>query len=209
MPRSELANEQIREESRQRILDAALRVFATKGVGATISDVAEEAGISQGLAYRYFRSKEAILATLLGQMSESGGGASAKIRAMRGTPAEKLELVVSSTLERRKRQPELYQLLYHVMGYDKVPEDLRELVRRYRNDLHEAMRQLVIEGQASGEIALDDPDHLVGAFLAVLDGLSRSMLTLTPEEARASIPDARIVMRMLRPDPKATRGRTR
>jgi AcrR family transcriptional regulator len=45
--------------TRQRILDTALRLFATKGYeGTSMRDIAAMAGCSLGLAYRYFASKE-------------------------------------------------------------------------------------------------------------------------------------------------------
>ena len=45
--------------TRQRILDTALRLFATKGYeGTSMRDIAATAGCSLGLAYRYFASKE-------------------------------------------------------------------------------------------------------------------------------------------------------
>jgi AcrR family transcriptional regulator len=45
--------------TRQRILDTALRLFATNGYdGTTMRDIAAAAGCSLGLAYRYFASKE-------------------------------------------------------------------------------------------------------------------------------------------------------
>lgn len=44
---------------RQSILEAACRVFCSKGVStATMADVAAEAGISPGAIYRYFHSKD-------------------------------------------------------------------------------------------------------------------------------------------------------
>lgn len=47
------------EETRDRILDAALRLFRERGFEkATMRDVAEEAGVATGAAYYYFRSKE-------------------------------------------------------------------------------------------------------------------------------------------------------
>jgi len=64
-------NQQIREDQRSNILAAASRAFARKGPGTTIVDIANEAGISQGLAYRYFPSKEAIFTTLIDQMLRS------------------------------------------------------------------------------------------------------------------------------------------
>ena len=207
MPRSEEANQVVRGEARERILRAARRVFARRGVAATMSEVAQDAGISQGLAYRYFESKEEILATLVKQAAESGGGLSARMERMRGTPTERLYVLVSYILEARRREPEFYQLVYQVLTDHKTPNELREVVRKSGEAMQAQMRKLIVEGQATGEIAKDDPDQLLGAVMACLDGLSRAMLVLEPEKASASIPDARVVMRMLRPDPREASAR--
>ncbi|MFI6299789.1 TetR/AcrR family transcriptional regulator [Nonomuraea sp. NPDC050790] len=54
------------EWRREQLLDAALRVFAAKGVdGASVKDLAEAAGVTPGLLYRYFVSKEALVETVL------------------------------------------------------------------------------------------------------------------------------------------------
>ena len=207
MPRTQEANEIVREEARERILQAARRVFARRGPAATMSEVAKEAGISQGLAYRYFESKEAILATLVKEAAESGGGFSARMEGIRGTPGERLYTLVSHILDARRREPEFYQLLYRVLTDHKTPNELREVVQRSGDTVRMGMRKLIIDGQATGEIAKDDPDQLLGAVLACLDGLSRAMLVLEPERASASIPDARVVLRMLRPDASEARSR--
>ena len=50
------------EAQRVRILDAARRCFSERGFhGATIAAIADTAGMSQGLIYRYFASKAAII----------------------------------------------------------------------------------------------------------------------------------------------------
>lgn len=50
------------EERREQILDAALRVFSQKGfAGASIRDIAREVGITEGLIYHYFESKDHLL----------------------------------------------------------------------------------------------------------------------------------------------------
>lgn len=60
------------DERKQEILDAAIRVFSKKGYDRTsISDIAKEIGISQGLCYRYFPSKEAIYDAGIEQYAES------------------------------------------------------------------------------------------------------------------------------------------
>lgn len=54
------------EDRREQIIDAAMRVFAQKGYSnATNKDIAREAGITPGLIYYYFESKEALLYALL------------------------------------------------------------------------------------------------------------------------------------------------
>jgi AcrR family transcriptional regulator len=54
------------EEMKLHLLDAALSAFASKGFSKTsIKDLAKEAGISQGLMYHYFDSKEALLTAVV------------------------------------------------------------------------------------------------------------------------------------------------
>uniref|UniRef100_UPI00114CEC9E helix-turn-helix domain-containing protein n=1 Tax=Thermogemmatispora onikobensis TaxID=732234 RepID=UPI00114CEC9E len=66
MPRSEQANQQIRDERRRQILHVAAEIFARRGLAETrISDIAEASGISQGLIYRYFSSKEELFKVLI------------------------------------------------------------------------------------------------------------------------------------------------
>lgn len=50
------------EDRREQIIEAALRVFARKGFnGSTNKDIAKEAGITPGLIYHYFESKDDLL----------------------------------------------------------------------------------------------------------------------------------------------------
>jgi len=54
------------EDRREQILDAAMHVFAQKGFArATNKDIAREAGITPGLIYHYFESKEALLMAIV------------------------------------------------------------------------------------------------------------------------------------------------
>lgn len=63
MPAGGGAKARERQESqRVRILEAARKCFSEKGFhGAAMSAIAKEAGMSQGLIYRYFASKAAII----------------------------------------------------------------------------------------------------------------------------------------------------
>jgi AcrR family transcriptional regulator len=52
------------ERNRARILEAAHRVFAERGLDATLHDVAEAAGLGVGTVYRRFPDKEALVEAL-------------------------------------------------------------------------------------------------------------------------------------------------
>jgi len=65
-PRTPEQFEIIRQAKREQILLASLALFANKGYQSTsIDDIAKKAGISKGLMYNYFASKESILLQLL------------------------------------------------------------------------------------------------------------------------------------------------
>jgi AcrR family transcriptional regulator len=58
------------EDRREQILEAAMRAFAHKGfTRATNKDIAQEAGITAGLIYHYFESKEAVLKAIIEERS--------------------------------------------------------------------------------------------------------------------------------------------
>lgn len=64
-PRTKKQLSQIREDKQELIKTTALKLFAGKGYHATsISQIAEEAAISKGLIYHYYKSKEALLVSL-------------------------------------------------------------------------------------------------------------------------------------------------
>jgi len=66
MPRTSKQFEEIREEKRALIMDTALDLFANKGFHSTsIQDIAEKAGISKGLLYNYFDSKEDLIRIII------------------------------------------------------------------------------------------------------------------------------------------------
>lgn len=66
MPRTARQYETIREEKKALIMRTALELFASDGYyGTTISKIAGNAGISKGLLYNYFKSKEELIKTII------------------------------------------------------------------------------------------------------------------------------------------------
>jgi AcrR family transcriptional regulator len=80
------------EETRNRILDAALQLFRERGFAqTTMRDVATEAGVATGAAYYYYRSKEELVLAFYVRTDEEMREAFAKA------------LAASKTLEKRMR----------------------------------------------------------------------------------------------------------
>ncbi len=83
MPRSKVQSEQMRADSRGRILEAARRVFAQKGYfKVKAADIARAAGMSQGNLYWYFDSKEEVLKAILAEGFTALHGLTAEIAAL-------------------------------------------------------------------------------------------------------------------------------
>ncbi|MGA2663591.1 MAG: TetR/AcrR family transcriptional regulator [Nitrososphaerales archaeon] len=204
MPRTEQAYEEMRDRANRRILEAARRVFARKGLGATVADIAEEAGVSQGLAYRYFPSKEAIFHTLLRQMLQPGE-ADRLSEESEKTPRERLERFVSETMRLRQEHPEFYRFVFQAVSEQNLPEDIRHRLGAHGLEIRGALRRLVIEGQAKGEVSEGEPDQLVDVILACLEGLSMRLAYSDPS-TKVQLPDAGIILRLLGPDPSKERG---
>ena len=65
-PRTKEQFEQIRESRQQQIMDAGLELFAEQGyANCSIAQLARHTGISKGLMYNYFESKEALLSSII------------------------------------------------------------------------------------------------------------------------------------------------
>jgi len=203
MPKTEAGLQQVREASRKKILDGALRVFATKGTMATMADVAEEAGVSQGLAYRYFTSKEAILSELVHGVTDAGGGFYERVKQAQGTARERLDFLLVRMMRAIRETPEYYQLLNRVLRDGNVREELVDVVAKNGEAVRSTIRRLIVEAQADGDIARDDPDLLLAALLAIIYGLELPTPGPTGAEGRKNFPDTKIILRMLRPDSDA------
>lgn len=115
MPRTQEQLDKIKEQTKAKILEAAVKLFSVKGYhGTSISDIAKEAGVSKGLAYNYFSSKENMLEAIFSEMMESMFDV---IKEMEGTndPYVKLELLINNSFEYAKSRQEEWRLYMRIM----------------------------------------------------------------------------------------------
>ena len=123
-PRSPTQLQALREDARDRLERAALRVFARLGYRrATVRDVAAEAGVAVGLLYHYFRGKEALLLAVF-ERGARDVAASFAAAAAGTTPRDRLARLVHVSLDIVAEHRD-YWRLHYVIRHD--PEVLAAL----------------------------------------------------------------------------------
>ena len=95
-----------KRETRTRLLDAALRLMAEKGMeGVAINEITEAADVGFGSFYNHFESKEAIYATLVDSVFEDFADMLDRLASGLTDPAEVIAVSVRHTLMRARRDP--------------------------------------------------------------------------------------------------------
>src|SRR5438876_10377225 len=97
---------------RERILEAAVKIFAEKGFyNAKVSEIARIAGVADGTIYLYFKSKDDLLISLFEDRMEQ---VNENLRAALdgpGTPVERLQRGLAAHLALVEQPPQLAEVL--------------------------------------------------------------------------------------------------
>ncbi|MCM3782003.1 TetR/AcrR family transcriptional regulator [Neobacillus mesonae] len=193
-----LSEEQLikrRETRRQQILEAALKVFAQRGLhGAKMSMIAEEADLSAGQLYRFFESKEELFVTLIRQVAEETAEEMERIYEISGSPFDKLRIFTASILKEESTQYP-FKLIQHANSAEDVPTEAKQLLQHFSvNRYIDQLLPLFEEGQQIGDFAQGNARQLISAFLTILSAL----ITLNmPIDDDHQLPDADILMRIV------------
>src|SRR5512145_2889930 len=93
LPRVKQQFDAMRSETKEKIKTAGLQLFAYKGLAATsIQDIATQAGISVGLMYHYYKSKEDLFDELAETAVELASESMQMIFNSDQSPAEKFKI---------------------------------------------------------------------------------------------------------------------
>jgi len=142
----------VQADKRQRILEAAIRVFADNGYhGARVGDIAEDAGVAHGLLYHYFASKEDVLRTIF---VENWGQLLVRFRAVEESDesaAEKLEGFAKILLRTWRNDPALVTVMVREVARSQHVQDQVVEVR----EAFAILERVIEEGQAAGEFRRD------------------------------------------------------
>lgn len=176
------------------ITAAAVAVFARLGYAATrVEDLLEGAGISRGTFYKYFQSKEDVLAAVYELATGELVRAMREATAASAEPLQAILLGLDLYLDYHVDNAPLLRVLVEQAIRSESP--IAAARQRFRDELVRSIEEAV---KASGGEKQDA--MLYAALLSALEGLSLELLRRAPGEAkipRAKVQRAKRVMRLL------------
>lgn len=172
-PRTGEQNEQLREQRQAQLLAAAQRVFSRKGFhAATVSDVAAEAGVSQGTVYHYFDSKESLLLAVYTQWAqETLRDEVAQALRAEPTVARKLALIARAATARVNSSLQLCEASVEFWSHIQRNNAIRNGFRRMFEAMAVDVAGVIQEGIDTGEFRAVDAIVTARLLIAVYDGL--------------------------------------
>jgi AcrR family transcriptional regulator len=146
MPKSKEQYEEMRLKSKSAILDAAMRLFVTKGYHATTtSAIAKEAGVAMGLMYHYFNSKEDLLISILEEhLDDLMKSAAGRIDFQKTPGLTEVRAVIEALFHAISQRSDSWKLIITIMFQQDVSTGARHLVENllvHQNGLYEAYFQ--------------------------------------------------------------------
>ncbi|WP_342534551.1 TetR/AcrR family transcriptional regulator [Lysinibacillus sp. FSL K6-0057] len=198
MPRTEIQNLELREQRREEILNAALKVFSRRGMVATkISDIAKEAHLSHGLVYHYFKSKEEIFTLLVKRAAESSGQIIERAHLQDGTALKKLTWMTEQILHSLSegQQILLFLIMIQASTSDAVPEEVKQFLtsEEFKSPVS-SLIPLIVEGQQCKEIVQENPIKLAVSYYSFIQGFAINKLQWT----QCPIPEAELIMKIFK-----------
>jgi TetR/AcrR family fatty acid metabolism transcriptional regulator len=159
-------------DKRERILDAAVRVFARKGFHATrVSEVAKAAGVADGTIYLYFESKEHLLVSLFEHRVERLLQYMENELPRAPTASHRLQRIIELQLGLLEGERDLAEVVTVI--FRQSTRLMKEHGAPKFNAYLDAIARVIAEGQESGELRDDISPHVAArAVFGALDAIT-------------------------------------
>ncbi|WP_214482221.1 TetR/AcrR family transcriptional regulator [Bacillus sp. SM2101] len=134
MPRTRETNEEIRRITSEKILQAAMELFISKGFHSTsIDEIAKQADISKGLLYHYYKGKEnlidAMVVMRVGELIKV-----MKTAVLQETPVEQLLFIIEGSLENVREQPMIFRFYINLLTQAKGDKVLSKYTMKLQKE---------------------------------------------------------------------------
>lgn len=153
--------------------------FAYNGLAATnIASIAKEAGISTGLLYHYFPSKEAIFNELVHHAVSFSGSAMLSFQERQGSAKDRLQLIsrsITDILQRGTKTAQYFTLMLQA-GLVRDGSMSKQLVNSTLP--FTILSRLIEDGQLEGTFKPGDPMQLAILYWGALQGIGAFKLTM-------------------------------
>ena len=172
-----LVNHQPRKDKKDRIIEAAARVFAQKGyAGAAVADIAVNAQIGKGTIYAYFDSKEDLFfAVFEWFMLQTGAAAKVSISHLGGSAAQRLEALSDSIMGMWDEIKDAFILtieFWAASSSSQMRERFKEAFRRLYEEFRAIVVALIRDGIERGEFRADvNAESVAAALVGTWDAL--------------------------------------
>jgi len=163
-PRTQEQNKKIRADSKLRIMEAAFKLIAKNGYEATsIAMIATTAGVSKGLLYNYFESKEALVKALVIEAMEESDNLVGEL--MDPDPRKALRNIFAWFFKEIRERPDHWKLIteltFKIEKFDFVHDIVATKMTEYVGFLETLLAQMGYK-EAHSEARL---------ISAILDGI--------------------------------------
>ena len=173
-----LTREQSKANTRERLLDAARSVFARGGFhGASVEEIASEAGFSTGALYSNFEGKEDLFLVLMErEIEEHAREIAAAVRAQ-ASVADRATGGAQQWMIMIEREPEVLLLFMEFWAYGVRDENVRPKVAARFAQVRQLLTKLIAEAVREFDLVLAIPaEQLAVAIDALADGIARQKL---------------------------------
>jgi len=159
-------------DKRERILDAAVRVFARKGFYATrVSEVAKAAGVADGTIYLYFKSKDDLLVSLFEHHVERLLAYLATELPRAASASDKLKRIIELQLGLLEGERDLAEVVTIILRQS--TKLMKQFAAPKFSAYLDAIARVIAEGQATGELRSDVSSTLAArAIFGALDAIT-------------------------------------
>lgn len=156
------------DQTRARILDAAIRAFSDSGLaGARTEQIAEEAGVNKALLYYYFKGKEDLYAAALEFVFEGVRTSNIALLEAGVSSGERILQIVLRSFDRSYSHPALQSLMHQEMVRLHRGEENRmaHMAEKFFRPMWVKVEEVLEDGIASGELIRVDPAQMRYASL--------------------------------------------
>lgn len=164
---------------RQRLLDAALQLFSTKGYAATsVRELVEAAGVTKPVLYYYFKNKEGLYLALMEDALGDFFQVAEQARTAPGSVTERICGYCTALLDIFVERLPVARLIYAI--YYGPPQGAPHIdFEASFSTMLAHMEQLVSEGISSGEFRQVSPPDAAWAIVALLNTTMEEQLNQT------------------------------